>query len=93
MMINKTFTSVVHVLMFMCLFCLGQPVLASVEAECRQEAQDYGIETELHDEYVNGCIESRGGVSVSASIEEDYEPPAESGEEANLEVGDEPMPE
>ena len=93
MMINKTFTSVVHVLMLMYLICFHQPVLASVEAECRQEAQDYGIVSELHDEYVNGCIESRGGVSVSASIEEDYVPPAESEEEASLETADEQQPE
>jgi hypothetical protein len=37
------------------------PVLANVEAECRQEAEEYGIPPEQLDDYVTGCVLSRGG--------------------------------
>ena len=37
------------------------PVLANVEAECRQEAEDYGIPPEQMGDYVTGCVLSRGG--------------------------------
>jgi len=36
-------------------------VLANIEAECRQEAEDYGIPPEQMDDYVTGCVLSRGG--------------------------------
>jgi hypothetical protein len=69
-------TPVIPVLVVMCLAYSGQPVLAGVDAECRQEADDYGIMPELRDEYVDGCIESRGGMSAPADIEEDTIPPS-----------------
>jgi hypothetical protein len=40
---------------------LSLPVLANVEAECRQEAEDYGIPPEQMEDYVTGCVLSRGG--------------------------------
>lgn len=66
----------------------AQTVSAGADAECRKEAEDYGIMPELRDEYISGCIESRGGVSVSVSAEEDYVPPSESDDEINREGGD-----
>ena len=39
----------------------SQPVLANVSAECRQEAEEYGIPPEQMDDYVTGCVLSRGG--------------------------------
>jgi hypothetical protein len=60
-----------------------QPVSASVEAECRQEAKDYDIAPELSEEYINGCIDSRGGESAPESINQDYVPPADSDDTTN----------
>lgn len=60
----------------------SQPVFASVEGDCRLEAKEYGIEPEQQQEYISGCIESRGGPdapdspNVSDSMEETYMEPA-----------------
>lgn len=61
----------------------AQPVSASVEAECRQEAKDYEIAPELSAEYISGCIDSRGGESAPSNVEENNVPPAESGDTSN----------
>ena len=37
------------------------PALANVEAECRQESEEYGIPPEQQEDYVTGCVLSRGG--------------------------------
>ena len=76
----------VPVLMILCLACVVQPVSANVEAECRQEAKDFEVMPELRDDYINGCIESRGGMSLPASAEEDYVPPSESDDTGNPEA-------
>lgn len=70
-----------------------QPVSADVEAECRQEAEDYGIVTELQSDYINGCILSRGGASNSSSAEQDYVPPSESDDMTNPGAGSESVTE
>lgn len=44
---------------------------------------------ELRDDYITGCIDSRGGASISASAEEDYVPPSESDDMINLGAGSE----
>lgn len=38
-----------------------QPVVANVEADCRQEAEDYGVAPEQIEDYVHACISSQGG--------------------------------
>ena len=38
-----------------------QPVLAEPVGECRQEAESYGIPPEQFQDYVDGCVLSRGG--------------------------------
>jgi len=76
-------TFVVPVLIVLGIAATVQPVSASVEAECRQEAVDYGIMPELLDEYINGCIDSRGGTSIPSSVEEDHVPPPESDDTSN----------
>jgi hypothetical protein len=53
------------------------PVLANVDAECRQEAEDYGIPPEQLDDYITGCILSRGGNYVQEPAAEDYTAPVE----------------
>ena len=53
------------------------PVLASVEAECRQEAEDYGIPPEQLDDYVTGCIFSRGGNYTPDPVVQDPDPTAQ----------------
>ena len=71
-------TFVVPVLIVLGIAATVQPVSANVEAECRQEAADYEVMPELLDEYINGCIDSRGGTSIPSSVEEDNVPPPES---------------
>lgn len=65
----RSTTFVLSVLMVLGLAATAQPVSAGVEAECRQEAEDYEVMPELRNEYINGCIESRGGTSTSSSVE------------------------
>jgi hypothetical protein len=60
----------------------GLPALASVESECRQEAGDYGIPPEQLEEYVTGCVLSRGGDYAPAAAVQDYTAPPE-GEAVN----------
>jgi len=59
------------------------PVLANVAAECRQEAEDYGIPPEQMEDYVTGCVLSRGGeYTPEAAVPDaaqDYGLPGESG--------------
>ncbi len=83
---NNIYSSnlVLSVLMVLGLVAAVQPVSASVEQECRQEAADYGVMPELSNDYVNGCIESRGGASTSSSVEKDYEPASESDDANDL---------
>ena len=80
--IRKT-TFVVPVLIVLGIAATVQPVSASVEAECRQEAEDYEVMPELRDEYINGCIDSRGGESIPSSVEGDSVPPSESDDTSN----------
>ncbi len=64
----------------MAVVCL--PVPASVDAECRQEAEEYGIPPEQLEDYVTGCVLSRGGeytpdpVVPDPSVQ-DYDAPPE----------------
>ena len=85
---NITTVSVVSALMVMFLISGSQAVSAGVEADCRQEAEDYGIMPELRDEYISGCIDSRGGISISVSAEEDNVPPSVTDNENDRETGD-----
>jgi hypothetical protein len=50
------------------------PVLANVDAECRQEAEEYAIPPEQMDDYVTGCVLSRGGNYTPAPVVEDPDP-------------------
>jgi hypothetical protein len=36
------------------------PVSANAASDCRQEAMDYDIAAEQRDDYINGCLASRG---------------------------------
>jgi hypothetical protein len=80
--IHRT-TFVVPVLIVLGIAAMVQPVSASVEAECRQEAEDYGVMPELRDEYIKGCIDSRGGASTPSSVEGGDVPPSESVDTSN----------
>jgi len=73
----NTISLVIPVLLFIFLNCVVKSVSASIEGECRQEAKEFDIMPELQDDYINGCIESRGGVSALDSTEEEYMPPPE----------------
>ena len=51
------------------------PVPAGVDEECRQEAEDYGIPPEQMDDYVTGCVLSRGGNYIPEPVAPDYAAP------------------
>ncbi len=50
---------------------------ASADAECRQEAQEYGVDADQLEQYVYDCVASRGGFSVDEVAEEDATPAME----------------
>lgn len=85
----NTNSLVIPVLMFIFLNCLVKSVSASIEGECRQEAEEFGVMPELQDDYINGCIESRGGVSTLDGTEEDFIPPPEPDTTIYSDVSDE----
>ena len=61
-------------------------VLASAASDCRQEATDYEIPAEQLDDYVNGCLASRGEylTEETTDMEMDYVPPEEPIEQEEL---------
>jgi len=52
-------------------------VFADPAGDCRQEALDYGISPEQLDDYINGCLASRGEPVVDDAASADQVPPAE----------------
>lgn len=58
-----------------------QSAHSDVNTECYKEAQHYGVSPELVDEYVEGCMQSRGGYSNEA-VAEEYVSTQETGEQA-----------
>jgi hypothetical protein len=44
--------------------------LGDLEGECRNEAEYYGIPPEQRDEYVAGCVLSKGGAPAMPAMEE-----------------------
>lgn len=67
---------------------LAGPVAALADplAECRQEVQDYSIPPEQEQDYIDGCILSRGGALVT---DPDAGVPAEEGAGLAPQQGDE----
>ena len=57
------------------------PLMANIEMECRTEAEEYGVPPEQMEDYISGCVVSRGGSTVEAPVE-DYSPPEEDAAEA-----------
>ena len=58
--------------------CYSVTASADAAGDCRQEALGYEIPAEQLDDYINGCLASRGELVVESSADMDYEPPAES---------------
>ena len=63
-------------------------VSADTASDCRQEAQDYGVTAEGLDDYINGCMASRGELIDSDTADMDYVPPEESGDLPDTQTGD-----
>ena len=57
---------------------------ADAASDCRQEAQQYGFSQEGLDDYISGCLASRGEYIDSDTADMDYEPPVEA-DEADIE--------
>lgn len=58
---------------------------ADIQSQCRREAQDYGVEPEQVEDYVNSCVLAYGGmpaVEKSGSDQEPEAPPVDAGAEA-----------
>lgn len=59
---GKLFTGMpVTLALLAALLAYCQAIQADTGAECRQEAELYGIPPEQFEEYVDGCVLSRGG--------------------------------
>ena len=85
----------VSLLASVCAAAVSLPLLANVDAECRQEAEEYGIPPEQLDDYVTGCVLSRGGNYVQEPVAEDYgvpvEPETSIDNDAGTDAGDVPQ--
>jgi hypothetical protein len=53
------------------------PVSANAASDCRQEAMDYEIPAEQRDDYINGCLASRGELIADESAGMDDLAPVE----------------
>lgn len=53
------------------------PASADDAGDCRQEALDYGISAEELDDYIDGCLASRGESIADDTANIDYVPPDE----------------
>lgn len=58
------------------------PLLANIDTECREEAEEYGIPPEQMEDYVSGCAMSRGGSTFEAPAEDFSSPEEDAGETA-----------
>ena len=72
--------------LFVTLAATGYAASASADAasDCRQEALDYGLSTEELDDYIDGCLASRGEFLDSDTADMEYVPPAETDETDDL---------
>jgi len=61
------------------LLAFAGPLSADPAGECRKEAQDYAIPPEQAEDYIDGCILSRGGVPDTVGSAEEPDPAGEPG--------------
>ena len=61
---------------------------ASTESQCRQEATEYDISTELLDDYIDGCLASRGELIDGDTTDVDDIPPVEPDDLPTPQTGD-----
>lgn len=59
------------------LVAVSMPVLANIESECHQEAEEYGIAPMEQQDYISDCVLSRAGDNIPYPEVEDYTPPLE----------------
>ncbi|MGB5442632.1 MAG: hypothetical protein WBN57_08405 [Gammaproteobacteria bacterium] len=76
---NRTIMNTVPGLLLVMLAGAGYSMAVSADAagDCRQEVLDYDIPAEQSDDYINGCLASRGELIVENAAEVDYVPTAE----------------
>ncbi len=81
-----------------CLFVLlavtgySASALASAASDCRQEAKEYGIVEEGLDDYISGCLASRGEAVDTYTEDTGAVPPAEADDLAGQQTGDNDAP-
>lgn len=65
--------------LFVALAATGYAASASADAasDCRQEAEQYGFAQEGLDDYISGCLASRGEYIDSDTADVEYIPPVE----------------
>jgi len=91
---NQTsFTTVLGYLFVICAVT-GYSASASANAasDCRQEAKDYGIVDEGLDDYIDGCLASRGELIDTYTEETESAPPAEADEQTGQQTDDNDAP-
>ena len=64
-----------HVALAVMVFSTG--VSANAASDCRQEATDYGIADEQLDDYITGCLASRGELYAEETPDMEYAPAGE----------------
>jgi hypothetical protein len=91
----KTMQATAQLVWLLCglyLAAASMPLAASPDVECRQEAEEYGIPPEQMEDYISGCILSRGGGYALEPHAEDYSPPEDTGETAETEEAGSDVP-
>lgn len=59
------------------LAAITPPATADPVAECRQEAELYGVSPEQFEDYLHGCVMSRGGYAPDAGSQAEPAPPVD----------------
>ena len=68
--------------------CHTASASADTASDCRQEALYYGLSTEELDDYINGCMASRGELFDGDTSGIEYVPPAEMEEVSDPQTDD-----
>lgn len=92
-MSQPSFTTVLGCL-FVILAVTGYSASASANAasDCRQEAKEYGIVDEGLDDYIDGCLASRGEPNDAYTEDTGSVPPAEADDLTDQQTGDNDAP-
>ena len=81
---NRLTTALAYLLVALAGMVSSTGVSANAASDCRQEATDYGIADEQLDDYITGCLASRGELYAEETPDMEYAPAEEANEEEEL---------